>query len=59
MDGEYVETTPTSKIIKLTAGEHKITFSHPNFPSVTRKVNIKENETREIVVRLEPRQEKR
>jgi serine/threonine-protein kinase len=59
VDGEYVETTPTSRIIKLPAGEHKITFSHPNFPSVTRKVNIKENETREIVVRLEPRQEKR
>lgn len=59
VDGEYVETTPTSKILKLPVGEHKITFSHPNFPSVTRKVNIKENETREIVVRLEPRQEKR
>lgn len=59
VDGEYVETTPTSRIIKLTAGDHKITFSHPNFPSVTRKVNIKENETREIVVRLDPRQEKR
>ena len=59
IDGEYVETTPTSKIIKLPVGEHKITFSHPNFPSVTRKVNIKENETREIVVRLEPKVEKR
>ena len=59
VDGEYVDTTPTSKIIKLPVGEHKITFSHPNFPSVTRKVNIKENETREIVVRLEPRTEKR
>ncbi len=59
VDGEYAETTPTSKIIKLPVGEHKITFSHPNFPSVTRKVNIKENETREIVVRLEPKAEKR
>ncbi|MBI3353403.1 MAG: hypothetical protein HY034_00715, partial [Nitrospirae bacterium] len=25
VDGEYVETTPTSKVIKVPAGEHKIT----------------------------------
>ncbi|MEK6680950.1 MAG: serine/threonine-protein kinase [Nitrospirota bacterium] len=59
VDGEYVETTPTSKVIKVPAGEHKITFSHPNFPSVTRTVVIKENEVRKIVVKLEQGQEKK
>jgi serine/threonine-protein kinase len=59
VDGEYVETTPTSRIIKMPAGEHKVTFSHPNFPSVTRRVVIKENEVRKIVVKLEQRQEKK
>ncbi|MBI5181426.1 MAG: PEGA domain-containing protein, partial [Nitrospirae bacterium] len=59
VDGEYVETTPTSKVIKMPVGEHKVTFSHPNFPSVTRTVVIKENEVRKIVVKLEQRQEKK
>lgn len=59
VDGEYFETTPTSKIIKIPAGEHKVTFSHPNFPSVTRTVVIKENEVKRVVVKLEPKAEKK
>jgi serine/threonine-protein kinase len=40
VDGQFVETTPLSKPLALSAGKHVIKFSNPSFSSVTKSVEI-------------------
>ena len=42
VDGQHVGTTPMGRAIALAPGVHFVTFTHPNAPPVTKKVEIAE-----------------
>ncbi len=41
IDGQYAETTPLSRPLKLKTGEHELGLKNPNFESLTKTIDIK------------------
>lgn len=44
IDNQKFETTPLKNPITLSSGSHQIKLTHPNFPPIEKKVEIKANE---------------
>lgn len=53
IDGEKVETTPMTKPLTLTEGEHTIKLVNQDYPLYTKIVNIKQGEVSRIKVLLD------
>lgn len=44
VDGTYVGTTPVSGAVRVAAGQHTVTFTHPHFEPVSRLITVRANE---------------
>lgn len=53
VDGKYFETTPTQKLLSVSPGRHKITFTHDYLPLRERIVNPGAGDTMTVSVDLE------
>lgn len=51
VDGKSVGTSPILNF-SLSAGKHTVTFKHPDFPDVTKSVNIKHNDSQKLIIDL-------
>ncbi len=54
IDSQYVETTPLTKPLTLSAGEHKLELINPNYHAHRQKIFIEAKKTDTIKVNLEP-----
>lgn len=53
VDSQLIETTPLNKNIVLSAGEHQILLTHPDFPTYTRTISIMPARVSSIKIHLD------
>jgi serine/threonine-protein kinase len=53
VDGSYFETTPTSRLLSVIPGTHKLSFRHDSLPTYEEVVNVLPGETLAVAVNLE------
>ena len=51
IDGKVVGTSPILNYT-LSVGKHSVIFRHPDFPDVTKSVNVKNNDSQKLIVDL-------
>lgn len=57
IDGKIIGTSPILNY-SLGVGKHDVIFRHPDFPDVTKSINIKYNDTQKLIIDLRQESEK-